>query len=253
MTWRRRVLVAALVVSACAAMAVAWSGKPGWLQPAAPSAHTTMVVAAHVPPLAFTPPPPGTYQLERILDAPDGAVLDSDGSAHSLRAFTSGKVTLFSFVYTYCTDAKGCPLAYATLQALKATIADDVALRGRVRFVSMSFDPAFDTPAMMRSYGGADARATDAVPWHFLTTASKEDLAPVLAGFGQDVSVTSAGAPGQRAPVLRHLLKVFLIDRAGVVREIYSPAYLHPEVLRNDIVTLLTERTSLPATGLPAR
>jgi cytochrome oxidase Cu insertion factor (SCO1/SenC/PrrC family) len=212
-----------------------------------------MVVDAHVPALAFTPLLPGTYQLERILHAPDGVVLDSDGSANSLRAFTTGKVTLFSFIYTYCTDAKGCPLAYATLHTLKTTIAGDAALRGRVRFVSMSFDPAFDTPAMMRSYGGADARADDATPWHFLTTSSNEDLAPLLAGFGQDVSVTSSGAPGQRAPVLRHLLKVFLIDESGVVREIYSPAYLHPEVLRNDIATLLMEHASPSVAGLPAR
>jgi len=188
--------------------------------------------------LGFAPPAAGTYQLERILDAPDGAVLDSDGSAHRLREFTRGKITLFSFIYTYCTDAKGCPLAYATLHTLKEMIAVDSRLRGRVRFVSMSFNPAFDTPAMMRSYGGSEAQVASPVPWHFLTTSSGAQLAPVLAGFGQDASVASARAPETRAPILSHLLKVYLIDPAGTVREIYSPAYLHPAVLYNDIVTL---------------
>jgi cytochrome oxidase Cu insertion factor (SCO1/SenC/PrrC family) len=188
--------------------------------------------------LGFAPPAAGTYQLERILQAPDGAVLDSDGSTHRLHEFTRGKITLFSFIYTHCTDVQGCPLAYATLHALQDMIAVDSRLRGQVRFVSMSFDPEFDTPAMMRSYGGADARAGAPVPWHFLTTSSPAQLAPMLAGFGQDVSATGAHLSGTRVPILSHLLKVYLIDSAGSVREIYSPAYLHPAVLFNDVLTV---------------
>jgi len=34
---------------------------------------------------------------------------------------------------------------------------------------------------------------------------------------------------------------VFLIDRGGDVREIYSSQFLHPEVVLNDIQTLLLE------------
>ncbi len=194
-----------------------------------------------LPSLGFVAPAAGSYRLERILHVPDGPVLDSDGRARRLRAFTTGRITLFSFIYTYCTDPQGCPLAYASLHALKDMIAVDPALRGKVRLVSMSFDPAFDTPAMMRSYGGDDARPGNAVPWFFLTTASNAQLAPLLAGFGQDVRVIHPGQPAQRAPVLSHLMKVYLIDQDGVVREIYSPAYLHPRILRNDIVTLLQE------------
>jgi len=93
----------------------------------------------------------------------------------------------------------------------------------------------------MRSYGGADAHAGSGAPWHFLTTGSAAHLAPLLAGFGQDVSVAVPGQSGQRPPVLSHLLKVYLIDRAGMVREIYAPAYLHPGVLYNDLVTVALE------------
>lgn len=192
-------------------------------------------------PLGFTPPAPGSYRLERILQVPDGAVLDSDGSAQRLQAFTTGRITVFSFIYTYCADPQGCPLAAANLHALQGMLGANPRLRGQVRFVSMSFDPAFDNPAMMRSYGADDARPGAPVPWHFLTTASNTQLAPILAGFGQDVQVLASGDPAQRVPLLRHLLKVHLIDRDGVVREIYSPVYLHPRVLYNDIVTLLQQ------------
>jgi cytochrome oxidase Cu insertion factor (SCO1/SenC/PrrC family) len=192
--------------------------------------------------LGFVPPAPGTYKLEHIMRAPDGAVLDSDGSVHRLSEFSTGKITLFSFIYTYCTDARGCPLAYETLHGLKKTIEQDAALRGKVRFVSMSFDPQFDTPQAMRSYGGEDGRDLRGLRWHFLTTASGKQLAPLLDGFGQDVSVAAQQAPNQRVPTLSHMLKVYLLDAGGEVREIYSTSFLHQQVLLNDIKTLLLER-----------
>lgn len=195
-----------------------------------------------VPALGFVPPAPGSYRLERIMKAPDGIVLESDGSLHRLSEFTTGKVTLFSFIYTYCTDPKGCPLAYATLHSLKGTIEGTPSLRGKVRFVSMSFDPEFDTPVAMRSYGGQEARDRHGLDWHFLTTRNGRELAPLLDGFGQDVSVATIKPAGQRAPVLSHLLKVYLLDAGGEVREIYSTSWLHPAVLLGDIRTLLLER-----------
>jgi protein SCO1 len=186
-------------------------------------------------------PAPGSYRLEHILRAPDGVVLDSDGSAHRMAEFTTGKVTLFSFIYTYCTDARGCPLAYATMHELKRTIVRDPALRNRVRFVSMSFDPEYDTPPAMRNYGGEDARDSGPLRWYFLTAASRKALAPLLDGFGQDVRLANP-AQGQRAPVYSHVLKVYLLDRSGTVREIYSTSFLRADVVLNDVRSLARER-----------
>ena len=45
---------------------------------------------------------------------------------------------------------------------------------------------------------------------------------------------------------MHHMLKLFLIDRDGVVREIYSLAFVQPQVMLNDIKTLaLEERAEL--------
>jgi cytochrome oxidase Cu insertion factor (SCO1/SenC/PrrC family) len=186
-------------------------------------------------------PPPGSYRLEHIMRTPDGEVLDSDGSTHRMSEFTTGKVTLFSFIYTYCTDARGCPLAFATMHELKQSILGDAALRGQVRFVSMSFDPEYDSPPAMRSYGGEDARDKGPLRWHFLTAPSQRALAPLLDGFGQDVRLANP-APGQRAPVYSHVLKVYLLDRRGEVREIYSTSFLRADVVLNDIRSLVSER-----------
>jgi hypothetical protein len=44
------------------------------------------------------------------------------------------------------------------------------------------------------------------------------------------------------------VLKVFLIDDAGFVREIYTSTFLHPQSVLNDIETLIMEQRATHAT-----
>lgn len=192
-------------------------------------------------------PRPGQYTLDRIMPVPHGAVLDSDGRARRLANYTTGKVTLLAFVYTTCSASRGCPLALTVMHSLRTAIESEPVLAAQLRFVSLSFDPRHDTPAVMRSYGGNAASLDAPLRWHFLTTQSERQLAPLLAGFGQDVSaVAAAGVTGDGAgagsrAALAHLLKLYLIDQHGVVREIYSPAFLQPDTMLADMRSLLAE------------
>ena len=186
-----------------------------------------------------TPPPaPGTYTLQRIGAAPQGTVLDLQGKPRRLSQFTTGKVTLLSLIYTRCGDGRGCPLATHLMKQLKGDIDGQPELGGKLRFVSLSFDPQNDTPSVMREYAGRYLTGEGGLPWHFLTTRSRRELKPVLEGFGQDVWTASESSD---AGALPHVLKLFLIDRQGSVREIYSTSFLQPQVLLNDIRTLLLE------------
>jgi len=197
-------------------------------------------LAHHVellPPLEFVPPPPGSYELHRIMPAPEGRVLDVDGRAARLSQYLHDRITLLGFIYTTCADPDGCPLAYRVFDALKEAIADAPHLHGKVRFVTLSFDPARDTPELMRRYAGSRVVEADGgLRWYFLTTRSARELLPLVEGFGQDIRVSAAGRE------LSHVLKVFLIDRAGYVREIYSSNFLHPQSVLNDIETLLLDQ-----------
>jgi cytochrome oxidase Cu insertion factor (SCO1/SenC/PrrC family) len=186
----------------------------------------------------FVPPAPGTYTLQSIMRAPTGVVVDLDGRSRRLAEFTTGKITLLSFVYTRCSDAWGCPLAYRVFDAVGAAVERSPGLRSRVRLVTLSFDPRHDTPAVMRQYAGE--QASRGVDWRFLTTRTERSLVPLLEGFGQDVRAEGRGGPAETGQ-LTHILKVFLIDPRGVVREIYSTAYLYPEVVLADIETLRLE------------
>ena len=189
----------------------------------------------------FTPPTPGSYALLPIMRAPSGPVVDLEGRSRRLVEFTTGKITLLSFVYTRCSDAWGCPLAYRVFDAVGAAVERAPGLRSHVRLVTLSFDPRHDTPAVMRQYAGD--QASRGIDWQFLTTRSERVLVPLLDGFGQDVRVVPGDRPGESIR-LTHVHKVFLIDPRGVVREIYSTAYLYPEVVLADIETLRLEATS---------
>jgi len=150
--------------------------------------------AAHhvelLPKLEFVPPAPGTYVLHHIKPAPDGTVLGVDGRAAPLSRYTRGSITLLGFIYTTCSDPDGCPLAYRVFDALKETFTARAELHGKVRFVTLSFDPARDTPQVMKHYAGSRAvEKENGLRWYFLTTRSSRELMPLVEGFGQDVRV----------------------------------------------------------------
>lgn len=189
----------------------------------------------------FVPPVAGSYKLERIQQATDGAVLDANGRRRRLSEFTHGRVTLLAFMYSSCADPNGCPYALTVMHLVKNELEKLPQTRGRVRFVSLSFDPTRDTPQVMALYGSDGSGAKQHVVWDFLTTRSIRELLPILDGFGQDVGVDIDKPTGKPAGTYSHVLKVFLIDRQGAVREIYTTAYLLPVMVLNDIKTLLME------------
>lgn len=190
----------------------------------------------------FIPPAPGTYTLHRIMAAPEGRVLGIDGRPQPLSRYTRDQITLLGFIYTTCTDPEGCALAYRVFDALKQAIAATPTLHGKVRFVTLSFDPARDSPDAMQQYAGSRAVERDGgLRWYFLTTRSARELLPLVAGFGQDVRVTFDRSGRRPRRELSHVLKVFLIDRMGDVREIYTSTFLYPRMVLNDIETLLME------------
>jgi protein SCO1 len=192
------------------------------------------------PPLDFVPPAPGTYVLHRIMRAPDGQVLTVDGRGETLAGLTRDRITLLGFIYTSCMDPEGCPLAYRVFARLKDQIRAMPALRDEVQLVSLSFDPERDTPSVMKRYAGRP-QDEGGVRWLFLTTRSVHELMPLVEGFGQDVRYSLDRSTGEAVRQLAHVLKVFLIDRDGYVREIYTSTFLHPQSVLADIQTLMME------------
>ena len=200
--------------------------------------------AATAPRMEFLAPPPGSYKLQDIQRVTDAVLLESTGHPVRLAAVTQGKITLLTFFYTYCVDPLGCPFAHTTLANLRDRVREDPKLKERVRFVSVSLDPTHDTPTVLASYG-EEFTIDPKFEWRFLTARRVAELLPVLDDFGQDVSV-DVDENGRATRTMHHMLKMFLIDARGEVREIYTIAFLQPQVMFNDIKTLAMEPGAAP-------
>ncbi len=191
--------------------------------------------------LGYDPPAPGSYALPPLGDAGDGQVLDASGDSLRLHGLLGSEIVVLSFIYSTCSDTNGCPLATAVLYKLRSTIEAQPALAGKVRFVSLSFDPVQDTPEVIRLYGMNFTGSEQSTEWTFLTTASQEQLEPILEAYGQPIQ-PEFDDTGKLTGRIAHILRVFLIDRERRIRNIYSVSFLHADLVLNDILTLQLER-----------
>jgi protein SCO1 len=180
-------------------------------------------------------PSPGTYKLDRIQRASSGLVLeDNNWRPHLLSSYFSGQITLFSFFYAMCRDPLGCPAAWSAFEEVKSRIEKDPLLHGKVRLVFLSLDPRTDSPEQLSFFRG---KSTQDVPWNFLTTWSPYFLKSILENMGVMIA-PDRDENGRKTGQINHMLKVFLIDKDGWVREIYTTSFLNPDVIMNDIRTL---------------
>jgi cytochrome c peroxidase len=188
--------------------------------------------------LSFEAPAAGSYKLPIIDLASDGQVASTEGEDLNLSELMGDKITLLSFIYRTCDDVNGCPLSTMVLYTVGSKIDKEPALKDKLRLLTLSFDPASDTPEVMQEFGESILGKSQ-VDWHFLTTKSEQQIQPILDAYQQSVvpDVIAEGKPRK----FSHLLRVFLIDRNKQVRNIYSLSFLHPDILINDIKTLLLE------------
>ena len=189
--------------------------------------------------MQFELPEPGTYNLPSFGKAADGNVLTDEGEKKRLADFYGDKVVVLSFIYTQCSDLNGCPLVTAVFYKLKDALRNDPELSDQLRLISLSFDPQYDTPEVMKFYGQG-SKDFGGPEWQFLTTESEAELAPITDDFGQYVNqeYDEDGNPTNR---FAHILRVFLIDKNGMKRSQYSATFLHDQSLITDLKTLLLE------------
>jgi protein SCO1 len=141
---------------------------------------------------------------------PDATLVDEDNTARPLTSLKGHRVAL-TFMYTRCPQPDFCPLMDRNFAAVQNEVKKTPGL-GDVRLVSVSFDPANDTPAVLKTHAG-DVKADPAV-WHFVT-ASPADIKGFAAKFG----VTAE--PSDESPaVLTHNLSTAVIDADGTLVKI---------------------------------
>lgn len=182
--------------------------------------------------LRYEPPEPGTYELPPIQTLERHRVLGSEGGETELLEIGAGQVALVSLVYLSCPHQ--CPMTHAVFQKIDRSLAGDAELEGRVELVTVSFDPARDTPERLAALRRQLAPQSE---WRFVTAPDADALVPVLEDFGQDARAADSVAAGR----IDHVLKVFLVDSERRVRNVYSAEFLDARLLMNDARTVLRE------------
>jgi protein SCO1/2 len=152
---------------------------------------------------------------------PDTKLVDENNEARPLTSLKGHRVAL-TFMYTRCPQPDFCPLMDRNFTAVQNEIKKTPGL-GDVRLVSVSFDPANDTPDVLKIH----AKMLEADPnvWHFETT-SEADIKDFTKKFG----VTAV--PSDESPaILTHNLSTAVIDADGKLVKIvpgnmWTPAEL---------------------------
>lgn len=122
-----------------------------------------------------------TRDLERLEvgeKAPDFNLVDQNGQPMRLTQF-KGKAVILTFIYTRCPLPDFCPLMSKNFASLQERLAKD--LDGRFQLVSVSIDPNFDTPEILKSY--ALRYQAENKHWTF-ATGELEDIQEVANLFG---------------------------------------------------------------------
>ncbi len=164
---------------------------------------------------------------------PDVALIDQDNRRRSLSEWR-GTPTVITFIYTECPLPTFCPLMDQNFATIQRMASEDPALKGRIRLISVSFDPDHDTPAVLKQHA-AHMKADPAV-WTFLT-GDRVTIDRVAAEFGVNI-IREAGANSQ----ITHSLRTTLIGADGRVRRAYSSSDWTPGQVISDLRTELAGR-----------
>ncbi len=139
--------------------------------------------------------------------APDFTLQDTTGRPVRLADFR-GKVVVLYFIYASCPDI--CPLHSDRIAALQQQI-NSTPMRDIVQFITITTDPARDTPEVLKDYG--PSHALDPINWLFLTSGPDKPAATRELAEAYGLKFTPHEGGYQMHGVVTHV-----IDKSGTMR-----------------------------------
>jgi protein SCO1/2 len=180
--------------------------------------------------------PPVFYHPLRPGDAvPDFKLLNQSRETIHLSQFR-GKILLLTFIYTRCPLPDFCVRMSRNFAKIDSALAVDPKLYSKTHLLSVSFDPDYDTPAVLRSYGGAyTGRYTKETfsHWDFAVT-SKAQLPAITKFF-------LVGTTPEKDKTITHSLSTVVIDPDGKIYRWYPTNDWDPNQLVNDVKELVAK------------
>lgn len=170
--------------------------------------------------IAATNGPPPSSSLRQVKDVeplgrgdplPDYPFTNQFGQRFETRQF-KGQALALTFIFTRCPFPTFCPRMAANFEETQQKLFGDAQAPANWQLLTISFDPEFDTPAVLKAY--AEARHYDPRHWTFATGA----LVDVTAIGEQFGLAFWRDPPGS----ISHNLRTAVIDASGRVQKIFE-------------------------------
>jgi protein SCO1 len=156
---------------------------------------------------------------------PDQLLVDQDGVPMPISSLRGHRVAL-TFMYVRCPLPDFCPRMDQNFAAIQKTLKSTPELAD-VRLVSVSFDPEFDTPDVLKKH--AQALGADPAVWKFVT-ATPEEMDKLAGRFGVHVE-----RDDQKSIDITHNLRTAVISPDGRVVKVHSGTDWTPAQLVADL------------------
>jgi protein SCO1/2 len=154
---------------------------------------------------------------------PDAALINQDGREIHFSDF-AGRALLVTFIYTRCPMPDFCPRLSSQFAQIHNELKKNPEDYAKTHLLTISFDPKYDTPLVLRKYGLAylDGDASGFSHWDFATTNPK-DLRRLAEAFG----LRYEGENDQ----ISHAMDIVLIAPNGTVAQYWSTNWTWTELM----------------------
>lgn len=166
---------------------------------------------------------------------PDFTLVNQDGKQIRLSQY-KGKALALTFIYTRCPDPDQCALMSSNFAAIDKELQQQPAVAKSAHLLSITFDPDYDTPKVLRSYGASNTgRYSDEKfqRWEF-ATGDKDQISAIAKYFG----VTYFKDPESGQEKLVHSLRTAVMDAQGRLVKLYRGNDWKPAEILADLKSL---------------
>ncbi|MGA3087962.1 MAG: SCO family protein [Terriglobales bacterium] len=158
--------------------------------------------------------PATVHRLDIGERVPDLSLVNQDGKSFRLDDF-KGKAVLITFIYTRCPMPTFCPRLSNQFAKIQNDLAKTPVDFAKTHLVTISFDPKYDTPPVLRKYGLAylDNDPAGFSHWDF-ASAKEGDLRKIADAFGLEYF--------EEDNQIAHSMVIVLMSPEGTVAKYWS-------------------------------
>jgi protein SCO1/2 len=196
------------------------SGDRTWLE--------GIVFVRESPDPAAVASPKGSVEPRPGDEVPDFTLTNQDGKRIRVGQYR-GRALVLTFIYTRCPLPDYCPLMTRRFSEIMAVLKDNPALAEKTHLLSVSVDPDYDKPAVLREYGRAGAGLDTFAHWEF-ASGRTDEVKKVATFFGMQY--------WQEGGQIIHSLRTAVIGPDGKLAALYRGSEWKAEEIISNLQSL---------------